>query len=142
MVADTLEPDGVTRDQRRDEVGQQQPPCGKAIPSCPRHRLVPTKLRIPELRDRGVPSRASWIDDRPGDPYRPQHASSDLHDLIVEAYKRRNVIERCFEQFKLWRGIATRYDKLALTYRGGVIARAIAIWLKPLSDLAHNCSCE
>ena len=47
-----------------------------------------------------------------------------------EAYKRRNVIERCFETFKQWRAIATRYDKLAVTYRGGVVLRAITIWLK------------
>ncbi|MGJ9423440.1 IS5/IS1182 family transposase, partial [Aeromicrobium sp. CF3.5] len=31
---------------------------------------------------------------------------------------------------KQWRGIATRYDKLAVTYRGGVVLRAITIWLK------------
>jgi len=31
------------------------------------------------------------------------------------------VIERSFEQFKQWRGIATRYDKLAITYRGGIV---------------------
>ncbi len=51
-----------------------------------------------------------------------------------EAYERRTVIERCFEAFKRWRAIATRYDKLALTYRGGVILRAITIWLKALGD--------
>ncbi|WP_104177006.1 transposase [Cryobacterium sp. Y50] len=41
--------------------------------------------------------------------------------------KRRNVIERCFQAFKQWRGIATRYDKLAVNYRGRVILRAITI---------------
>ena len=51
-----------------------------------------------------------------------------------EAYKRRNVIERCFQTFKQWRGIATRYDKLAVTYRGGVVLRAVTIWLKVLGD--------
>ena len=34
---------------------------------------------------------------------------------------------------KQWRGLATRYDKLALTYRGGVVLRAITLWL-PFSD--------
>ncbi|MBO0811863.1 MAG: transposase, partial [Microlunatus sp.] len=28
-----------------------------------------------------------------------------------------------------WRGIATRYDKLATVYRGAVVLRAITIWL-------------
>lgn len=30
---------------------------------------------------------------------------------------------------KQWRGLATRYDKLAVVYRGGVALRAITIWL-------------
>jgi putative transposase len=46
------------------------------------------------------------------------------------AYKNRNVIERSFNDHKQWRGIATRYDKLAAVYRGGVVLRAITIWLR------------
>ena len=45
------------------------------------------------------------------------------------AYKGRNVVERSFNDHKQWRGIATRYDKLATSYRGGVVLRAITIWL-------------
>jgi transposase len=44
-------------------------------------------------------------------------------------YKGRNVVERSFNDHKQWRGIATRYDKHALNYRGGVVLRAITIWL-------------
>ena len=44
-------------------------------------------------------------------------------------YKGRNVIERSFNDHKQWRGIATRFDKLAATYRGAVVLRAITIWL-------------
>jgi len=44
-------------------------------------------------------------------------------------YKDRNVVERSFNDHKQWRGIATRYDKLASTYRGAVVLRAITIWL-------------
>ncbi len=46
------------------------------------------------------------------------------------AYKGRNVIERSFNDHKQWRGLATRYDKLAPVYRGGVVLRAITIWLR------------
>ena len=46
------------------------------------------------------------------------------------AYKGRNVIERSFNDHKQWRGLATRYDKLATVYRGGVVLRAITIWLR------------
>jgi len=45
-------------------------------------------------------------------------------------YKGRNVIERSFNEHKQWRGLATRYDKLAVVYRGGVVLRAITIWLR------------
>jgi putative transposase len=45
-------------------------------------------------------------------------------------YKGRNVIERSFNDHKQWRGLATRYDKLATVYRGGVVLRAITIWLR------------
>lgn len=44
-------------------------------------------------------------------------------------YKGRNVVERAFNRIKDWRGLATRYDKLAITYRGGVVLRAITLWL-------------
>ncbi len=36
-------------------------------------------------------------------------------------YRLRNVVERGFLGLKQWRGIATRYDKHALTYLGGVL---------------------
>lgn len=45
-------------------------------------------------------------------------------------YKGRNVVERSFNDHKQWRGIATRYDKLAAIYRGGIVLRAITIWLR------------
>jgi len=45
-------------------------------------------------------------------------------------YKGRNVIERSLNEHKQWRGLATRYDKLAVVYRGGVVLRAITIWLR------------
>lgn len=48
----------------------------------------------------------------------------DAHD-----YKHRNVVERAFNCFKNWRGLATRYDKHALVYRGGVVLSAILPWL-------------
>ena len=52
----------------------------------------------------------------------------------TEDYKGRNVIERSFNVVKQWRGLATRYDKLAIVYRAAAILRAITIWLPYLSD--------
>jgi putative transposase len=44
-----------------------------------------------------------------------------------ERYRERNTVERGFGRFKQWRGIATRYDKYARTYLGGVLLAAIII---------------
>lgn len=52
----------------------------------------------------------------------------------AEDYKGRNVIERGFNITKQWRGLATRYDKLAIVYRAAAVLRAITIWLPYLSD--------
>jgi transposase len=45
------------------------------------------------------------------------------------AYRGRIVIERAFNGFKHWRGLATRYDKHAVVYRGGPVLAAALIWL-------------
>jgi transposase len=44
-------------------------------------------------------------------------------------YKNRNVVERAFNHIKNWRGLATRYDKHALVYRGGIVLASILLWL-------------
>lgn len=49
-------------------------------------------------------------------------------------YKGRNVVERSFCTIKQWRALATRYDKLALTYRAGVMLSAVCTWLRYLAD--------
>jgi len=36
-------------------------------------------------------------------------------------YKGRNVVERNFNDVKQWRGLATRYDKLAIVYRAAAV---------------------
>ncbi len=45
----------------------------------------------------------------------------------AEAYKLRNTVERSFNRFKQWRGLATRYDKYAVTYLGGVVLGLIIL---------------
>jgi transposase len=41
--------------------------------------------------------------------------------LRKDAYKLRNVVERSFNTLKQWRSLATRRDKLALTYRTATV---------------------
>ncbi len=42
-------------------------------------------------------------------------------------YALRNTVERGFSRLKQWRGVATRYDKYALTYLGGVLLACAVI---------------
>jgi transposase len=46
-----------------------------------------------------------------------------------DTYRRRNVVERCFNQLKRFRGIATRYEKLAAHYRTVVTIASLILWL-------------
>lgn len=86
------------------------------------------------LRDRGIETVIPEKSDHIANRKRLGAKGGRPPEFDKEAYKRRNVIERCFEAFKQWRAIATRYEKLAITYRGGVVLRAITIWLKVLGD--------
>jgi transposase len=44
-------------------------------------------------------------------------------------YARRNVVGRCINRLKQWRGLAMRYKKRAVNYRVLVDIAFIAIWL-------------
>ena len=44
-------------------------------------------------------------------------------------YARRHLIENFFAKLKQWRGIATRYDKLARNFLAGVHLAAAMVWL-------------
>src|SRR4051794_36928538 len=45
-------------------------------------------------------------------------------------YRRRNVVERFFNRLKQWRAVATRYDKKAVNYSGGVLLAGIVLWAR------------
>lgn len=46
-----------------------------------------------------------------------------------QVYKLRNVVERCFNRLKQYRGVATRYDKTATSYQATVTVAALLQWL-------------
>jgi len=94
------------------------------------------------LADKGYPSRANraWLrrhgiaatiperDDqiahrrnRPGRPI-------DFGEVQRIRYRGRNVVERCFNKLKQWRGIAMRSDKTARNYHAGLCLAATLQW--------------
>ena len=46
------------------------------------------------------------------------------------AYRQRNVVERCINKLKLFRALATRYDKRNYIYLGTIDVATIKIWLR------------
>ena len=84
------------------------------------------------LRSRGVKT----VIPEPSDQIRNRKSRGSRRTTTPafdpEVYKGRNVVERSFSTVKQWRALATRYDKLAIVYRGAAVLRAITIWLKHL----------
>ena len=82
------------------------------------------------LRGRGIKTVIPEPSDQIGHRKRRGSRGGRPVNFDAETYKGRNTVERSFSLFKQWRGIATRYDKLALTYRAGVVLYAVVIWLR------------
>jgi transposase len=88
---------------------------GYSYPRCRRWlRERQIKHTIPQRHDQQVQRAA-----RPGRPL-------VFHRII---YARRNVVERCINRLKQWRGLATRDEKRAANYRAMLVLAAIFIWL-------------
>lgn len=82
------------------------------------------------LRSRRIKTVIPQPSDQVAHRQRRGSAGGRPPDFDAKIYRDRNVVERSFNDYKQWRGLATRYDKLALTYRGGVVLRAVLIWLR------------
>ena len=87
------------------------------------------------LQQRGITAVIPERSDQQGHRLRRGSAGGRPVSYNTQRYKDRNVIERSYEQLKQWRGLATRYDKLAVIYRGGAVLRSIILWLRsPVGD--------
>ena len=69
-----------------------------------------------------IPERRDQREHRAGRPGAPP-------GLDFDVYRKRNVVERCVNQFKQWRGIPTRYEKRAANYRAMVVIATLMIRL-------------
>jgi transposase len=106
-------PSGIGRPRKRpDHLIADK---GYDFPSC---RELMRKRAIA----RTIPERRDRRERRAKHPGRPPNFDASV-------YGRRNVVERCVNRLKHWRGIATRYEKRALNYRAVVVIAALIIWL-------------
>lgn len=86
------------------------------------------------LRARGIKAVIPERSDQQANRKRLGSAGGRPPSFDAVVYRDRNVVERGFNAFKQWRGLATRYDKLAVIFRGGAILRSIIIWLTSKGD--------
>ncbi len=88
---------------------------GYSYPAC---RQLLRRRGIPHI----IPERCDQLERkmrRPGQPL----------GFGAATYRRYDVIQRCVNKFKRWRGIATRYEKRAVNYRTMVVIATLMIWL-------------
>jgi transposase len=106
-------------------------PGGRGRPRTRPDRLIADKgysyARCREvLRRRQIPHTIPERSDQ-----RARRAARPGRPLVFDkaTYARRNVVERCINRLKQWRGLATRYEKRAANYRAMVVIASIVIWL-------------
>ena len=84
------------------------------------------------LADKGYDSNAlvATLEERGITPVIPSKANRKVpRKTDFALYRERNLVERFFGKIKQYRGIATRYDKLAETFLAGVLLVCVLIWL-------------
>lgn len=82
------------------------------------------------LRSRGVKTVIPEPSDQVRNRRRRGTRGGRPPKFDADTYRCRNVVERSFNTVKQWRGLATRYDKFAIVYRGAAVLRANTTWLK------------
>ncbi|MBL5972860.1 MAG: IS5 family transposase [Candidatus Leucobacter sulfamidivorax] len=86
------------------------------------------------LRTRGIEAVIPEPRDQQGHRKRRGSKGGRPPRLDLVKYRGRNVIERSYCRLKQWRGLATRYDKLAVVYRAAVVLNGVVAWLNYLLD--------
>jgi transposase len=84
------------------------------------------------LADKGYDSDAlvETLKQRGIEPVIPPKANRrEPRETDFALYCERNLVERFFNKIKHYRGIATRFDKLASTFLAGVLLVCVLIWL-------------
>ncbi|GAA1294491.1 hypothetical protein GCM10009634_48640 [Saccharothrix xinjiangensis] len=81
------------------------------------------------LRKRGIPATVPERRDQRANRLRRGRAGGRPPAFDRSVYRRRNVVERCFNRLKQFRAIATRFDKTATSYRGMIDLATLLIWL-------------
>ena len=82
------------------------------------------------LRSRKIPHVIAEPDDQKANRKRKGSKGGRPIPFDLLTYKERNQVERCFNRIKQWRGLATRTDKHAHNYVGGLLLASAIMWGK------------
>lgn len=127
--------------------GRRQPPTPRPARRDPRQRARPrTARKRPDIADRGQgirprlhPPCATATRDPARHPERCDQVARRAAKgstggrppaFDKATYRKRNVVERCFNRLKQWRDLATRYANRASLYRSSLVLIAAVIWLR------------
>jgi transposase len=137
----------TTAGQRHDSVVFAQVIAGIRIPrprggrprTRPGHLLgdkaYSSKAIRDHLRRRGIKATIAEPADQQANRARRGPKGGRPPKFDPGRYKQRNVVERCINKLKLFRAVATRYDKREYVYRGTVDVASTRIWLRdPSAD--------
>ncbi len=86
------------------------------------------------LRDKGITTVIPEPNDQIANRKRKGRRGGRPPTFDPVAYRRRNQVERGFNRRKHWRGLATRYDKLAANFRATLDLVETLDWLRAIPD--------
>lgn len=89
----------------------------------------PSRANRAWLRERGIAATIPERDDQIAHRRKRRGRPIDFGHQQRQRYRGRNVVERCFNKLKQWRGIAMRSDKTARNYHAGLCLAATLHWL-------------
>jgi len=109
-------------------------PVGRGRPRTRPDRVMadkgyPSKANRAWLRQRGIAATIPERDDQIAHRRARRGRPIDFGDGQQTRYGGRNVVERCFNKLKQWRGIAVRSDKTARNYHAGLCLAATLHWV-------------
>ena len=97
-----------------------------------------------EPADHAIGRSRGGVDDQDAPGRRRQGAGAgvrpgrpiDFGDEQRQRYRGRNVVERCFNKLKQWRGLAMRSDKTARNHHSGQCLAATLHWVQTFGNTA------
>ncbi|MGJ5832021.1 IS5 family transposase [Streptomyces ossamyceticus] len=132
----------LTPGQRHDSVCARPllerirvPRTGQGRPRCRPDRVIADKAYSSRgfrayLRRRGIACTIPEKNDQQRHRHNRGRHGGRPPTFDRQVYRRRNVVERCFNQLKGFRGIATRYDKTATSYEAAVNLASLLLWAR------------